>query len=101
MCIRARPVSVFFDEPSFLSAALSSPVQVPERTVKAPEAAPVVPKVEPVAPAPMEAPAPLTPVLEEEHFPLGRKAASAPTNLPEDCGNPENGCHHWKAISIR
>lgn len=52
----AKPVSVFVDEPSFLSAALSSPVQVPERTVKAPEAAPVVPKVEPVAPAPMEAP---------------------------------------------
>ena len=77
----AKPVSVFVDEPSFLSAALSSPVQVPERTVKAPEAAPVVPKAEPVAPAPMEAPAPLTPVLEEEHFPLGRKAASAPTKL--------------------
>ena len=77
----AKPVSVFVDEPSFLSAALSSPVQVPERTVKAPEAAPVVPKAEPVAPAPMEAPAPLTPVLEEEHFPLGRKAVSAPTKL--------------------
>lgn len=77
----AKPVSVFVDEPSFLSAALSSPVQVPERTVKAPEAAPVVPKVEPVAPAPMEAPVPLTPVPEEEHFPLGRKAASAPTKL--------------------
>ncbi len=77
----AKPVSVFVDEPSFLSAALSSPVQVPERTVKAPEAAPVVPKAEPVAPAPMEAPAPLTPVPEEEHFPLGRKAASAPTKL--------------------
>ena len=77
----AKPVSVFVDEPSFLSAALSSPVQVPERTVKAPEAAPVIPKAEPVAPAPMEAPAPLTPVLEEEHFPLGRKAASAPTKL--------------------
>ena len=77
----AKPVSVFVDEPSFLSAALSSPVQVPERTVKAPEAAPVVPKVEPIAPAPMEAPAPLTPVPEEEHIPLGRKAASAPTKL--------------------
>lgn len=77
----AKPVSVFVDEPSFLSAALSSPVQVPERTVKAPEAAPVIPKAEPVAPAPMEAPAPLTPVLEEEHIPLGRKAASAPTKL--------------------
>lgn len=77
----AKPVSVFVDEPSFLSAALSSPVQVPERTVKAPEAAPVVPKAEPVAPAPMEAPAPLTPVPEEEHFPLGRKAVSAPTKL--------------------
>lgn len=72
-----KPVSVFVDEPSFLSAALSSPVQVPERTVKAP----VVPKVEPIAPAPMEAPVPLTPVLEEEHFPLGRKAVSAPTKL--------------------
>ena len=77
----AKPVSVFVDEPSFLSAALSSPVQVPERTVKAPEAAPVIPKAEPVAPAPMEAPAPLTPVPEEEHIPLGRKAASAPTKL--------------------
>ena len=77
----AKPVSVFVDEPSFLSAALSSPVQVPERTVKAPEAAPVVPKAEPVAPAPMEAPAPVTPVPEEEHIPLGRKAASAPTKL--------------------
>ena len=77
----AKPVSVFVDEPSFLSAALSSPVQVPERTVKAPEAAPVVPKAESIAPAPMEAPVPLTPVLEEEHFPLGRKAASAPTKL--------------------
>ena len=77
----AKPVSVFVDEPSFLSAALSSPVQVPERTVKAPEAAPVIPKAEPVAPAPKEAPAPLTPVPEEEHFPLGRKAASAPTKL--------------------
>ena len=77
----AKPVSVFVDEPSFLSAALSSPVQVPERTVKAPEAAPVVPKAEPVAPAPTEAPAPLTPVPEEEHIPLGRKAASAPTKL--------------------
>ena len=73
----AKPVSVFVDEPSFLSAALSSPVQVPERTVKAP----VIPKAEPVAPAPKEAPAPLTPVPEEEHFPLGRKAASAPTKL--------------------
>ncbi len=77
----AKPVSVFVDEPSFLSAALSSPVQVPERTVKAPEAAPVVPKVEPIAPAPMEAPAPLASAPEEEHFPLGRKAASAPTKL--------------------
>ncbi len=77
----AKPVSVFVDEPSFLSAALSSPVQVPERTVKAPEAAPVIPKAEPVAPAPKEAPAPLTPVPEEEHIPLGRKAASAPTKL--------------------
>ena len=77
----AKPVSVFVDEPSFLSAALSSPVQVPERSVKAPEPAPVVPKAEPVAPAPMEAPAPLTPVPEEEHIPLGRKAASAPTKL--------------------
>ena len=77
----AKPVSVCVDEPSFLSAALSSPVQVPERTVKAPEAAPVVPKAEPIAPAPMEAPAPLTPVPEEEHFPLGRKAVSAPTKL--------------------
>ena len=77
----AKPVSVFVDEPSFLSAALSSPVQVPERTVKALEPAPVVPKAEPVAPAPMEAPAPLTPVPEEEHIPLGRKAASAPTKL--------------------
>ena len=77
----AKPVSVFVDEPSFLSAALSSPVQVPERSVKAPEPAPVVPKAEPVAPAPKEAPAPLTPVPEEEHFPLGRKAASAPTKL--------------------
>ena len=77
----AKPVSVFVDEPSFLSAALSSPVQVPERTVKAPEAVPVIPKAEPVAPAPMEAPAPLTPVPEEEHIPLGRKAASAPTKL--------------------
>ena len=63
------------------AAALSSPVQVPERTVKAPEAAPVIPKAEPVAPAPKEAPAPLTPVPEEEHIPLGRKAASAPTKL--------------------
>ncbi len=77
----AKPVSVFVDEPSFLSAALSSPVQVPERTVKAPEAAPVIPKAEPVAPAPKEAPTPLTPVPEEEHIPLGRKAASAPTKL--------------------
>ena len=77
----AKPVSVFVDEPSFLSAALSSPVQVPERTVKAPEAAPVIPKAEPVAPAPKEAPAPLTPVPEEEHIPLGRKAASASTKL--------------------
>lgn len=77
----AKPVSVFVDEPSFLSAALSSPVQVPERTVKAPEAAPVIPKAEPVAPAPKEAPAALTPVPEEEHIPLGRKAASAPTKL--------------------
>lgn len=77
----AKPVSVFVDEPSFLSAALSSPVQVPERSVKAPEPAPVVPKAEPVAPAPKEAPAPLTPVPEEEHIPLGRKAASAPTKL--------------------
>ena len=77
----AKPVSVFVDEPSFLSAALSSPVQVPERSVKAPEPAPVVPKVEPIAPAPMEAPVPLTPVPEEEHIPLGRKAASAPTKL--------------------
>ena len=77
----AKPVSVFVDEPSFLSAALSSPVQVPERSVKAPEKAPAVPKPEPIAPAPMEAPAPLTPVPEEEHIPLGRKAASAPTKL--------------------
>ena len=77
----AKPVSVFVDEPSFLSAALSSPVQVPERTVKAPEAAPVIPKAEPVAPAPMQAPAPLASAPEEEHIPLGRKAASAPTKL--------------------
>ncbi len=77
----AKPVSVFVDEPSFLSAALSSPVQVPERTVNALEKAPAVPKPEPIAPAPMEAPAPLTPVPEEEHIPLGRKAASAPTKL--------------------
>lgn len=77
----AKPVSVFVDEPSFLSAALSSPVQVPERTVKAPEKAPTVPKPEPIAPAPMQAPAPLASAPEEEHIPLGRKAASAPTKL--------------------
>ena len=87
----AKPVSVFVDEPSFLSAALSSPVQVPERTVKAPEAAPVVPKAEPVAPAPMEAPAPLASAPEDNGFPLGRTKSSAPTNLapaPESVPEP-------------
>ena len=77
----AKPVSVFVDEPSFLSAALSSPVQVPERSVKAPEPAPVVPKAEPVAPAPMQAPAPLASAPEDNGFPLGRTKSSAPTNL--------------------
>ena len=77
----AKPVSVFVDEPSFLSAALSSPVQVPERTVNALEKAPAVPKPEPIAPAPMQAPAPLASAPEEEHIPLGRRAASAPTKL--------------------
>ena len=76
-----KPVSVFVDEPSFLSAALSSPVQVPERSVKAPEPAPVVPKAEPVAPAPMQAPAPLASAPEDNGFPLGRTKSSAPTNL--------------------
>ena len=36
----AKPVSVFVDEPSYLSAALASPVQVPARNA-APEKAPV------------------------------------------------------------
>ena len=87
----AKPVSVFVDEPSFLSAALSSPVQVPERTVKAPEAAPVIPKAEPVAPAPKEAPAPLASAPEDNGFPLGRTESSAPTNLapaPESVPEP-------------
>ena len=87
----AKPVSVFVDEPSFLSAALSSPVQVPERTVKALEKAPAVPKPEPIAPAPMEAPAPLASAPEDNGFPLGRTKSSAPTNLapaPESVPEP-------------
>ena len=85
----AKPVSVFVDEPSFLSAALSSPVQVPERTGKAPEPAPVIERPEPIAPAPEKAPAPV--VSAPEDFQLGRTESSAPTDstsASEETGFP-------------
>ena len=58
----AKPVSVFVDEPSYLSAALASPVQVPARTPKASE------EKLPVQAAP-SAPAHAAPA-EEENVPV-------------------------------
>ena len=55
----AKPVSVFVDEPSYLSAALASPVQIPARSPKKPEEKPAAP----VTPLPAE-PKP------EEHVPV-------------------------------
>ncbi len=45
----AKPVMVFADEPSFLNAALASPVQLPSRTIKNP---PAPGKTEPAPSAP-------------------------------------------------
>ena len=61
----AKPVSVFVDEPSFLSAALASPVQIPERRANAPEHA---------APAAKPAPKP--------DGSLETSEASVPVTLP-------------------
>ena len=79
----AKPVSVFVDEPSYLSAALASPVQVPERTGKAPEE-------KAAEPPPLPKPAPLTPVPEEENVPVtlplldeSRPVIAAPEDTPQ------------------
>ena len=89
----AKPVSVFVDEPSYLSAALASPVQIPARSPKKPEekpAAPVTPL--PAEPKPEEH-APVTlPLLDESRpvavgLPPEKKEASEPAqqalSMPE------------------
>ena len=70
----AKPVMVFADEPSFLNAALASPVQLPSRTIKNP---PAYGKAEPAPSAPTQeasqaAPAP----------PVCAEAASADMQAP-------------------
>ena len=94
----AKPVSVFVDEPSYLSAALASPVQVPERTGKAPEERAAVQS------APSE-PAPLTPAPEEENFPVtlplpaeSRPVATAPEEIPEEI--PEEMPQAQQSLSV-
>ena len=79
----AKPVSVFVDEPSYLSAALASPVQVPARNA-APEKPPV-----PAAPTEPEEHIPVTlPLLREERpvevCPSEKQAEPEPAQaLPE------------------
>ena len=87
----AKPVSVFVDEPSFLSAALASPVQIPERRASAPEH--TAPAAKP-APEPTgsletsEAGVPITlPLLDETRpvdiSPALSSADTQKTNLPD------------------
>ena len=79
----AKPVPVFVDEPSYLSAALASPVQIPARTPKAP-----------AAPAPVPAaPAKLSPEpVPEEHvpvtLPLLDKSRPVVVELPAETKGP-------------
>lgn len=80
----AKPVSVFVDEPSYLSAALASPVQIPARSPKKPEekpAAPVTPL--PAEPKPEEHVPVTLPLLDESRpvaveLPPEKKEASEP-----------------------
>ena len=89
----AKPVSVFVDEPSYLSAALASPVQIPARSPKKPEetpAAPVTPL--PAEPKPEEHVPVTLPLLDESRpvaveLPPEKKEASEPAqqtlSMPE------------------
>ena len=91
----AKPVSVFVDEPSFLDAALASPVELPQRSVKRPEAAPEAPK-DPASPAPAaEESIPAAP-------PLPKKAPTPerPAPLPDDSPAKEPQEPSQQALSI-
>lgn len=89
----AKPVSVFVDEPSYLSAALASPVQIPARSPKKPEekpSAPVTPL--PAEPKPEEHVPVTLPLLDESRpvaveLPPEKKEASEPAqqalSMPE------------------
>ena len=87
----AKPVSVFVDEPSYLSAALASPVQVPARTPKASEEKPPVqaaPSVPAHAALAEEENVPVTlPLLDESRpvaveLPAETKEPAAPVSEP-------------------
>lgn len=89
----SRPVSVFVDEPSFLSAALASPMQIPARAPKKPEEKPSAPVMQ-VSPAPeseKHAPAAL-PLLDEP-----RPAA---VTIPPEAKQPPASEPAQQALSI-
>ncbi len=78
----SKPVSVFVDEPSFLSASLASPMQIPARSPKKPEQKPASPMPPlPSEPKPDEH-APMTPPLPDKPRPA---AVETP---PEEKASP-------------
>ena len=84
----AKPVSVFVDEPSYLSAALASPVQVPARNA-APEKPPEPARHPNPMPAEPEEHIPVTlPLLREERpvevCPSEKQAELEPAQLPPE-----------------
>ena len=89
----SKPVSVFVDEPSFLSAALASPVQLPARTPKKPEE---------------KSSAPVTPTAcepgSEEHvpvtLPLPDEPRPAAAELPPEAKKPPASEPAQQALSL-
>lgn len=84
----SKPVSVFVDEPSFLSAALASPMQIPARSPKKAEAQPSA-IITPLPEEPtLDARVPMTPPPDKPRTvavepPPEEKAPSIPASEPE------------------
>ena len=84
----SKPVSVFVDEPSFLSASLASPMQIPARSPKKAEAQPSAPKTPLPEEPTLDARVPMTPPLPDKprtvavEPPPEEKASSIPASEP-------------------
>ena len=99
----AKPVSVFVDEPSYLSAALASPVQVPTRDA-APEKPPEPARHPNPMPAEPEEHSPVTlPLLREERpvevCPSEKQAEPEPAQLPPEA--PAQQALSMQEVSFR